>query len=412
MRVVRELLKVPQNVVFRFSSRTTSGVGDYDVTRSWTSDAYTSHYAEIWRVDPFDKHRLGPFQRVVFPTVSLPISHDFKYVFGSTANPKGRYSIKVDGWLRGYTVVNCRWLLHSEQHRGELINNAIKGALEEQANVALFLGELGKSADLLSDTAQQIARAVASVRKGKFSRAARELGIVRPKGMHQSKAFADNWLKLSYGWGPLIADTVGIMKHIHRGSRLLNIESKSRIESTIPMKASSRGVSQGSEGTNLHHLLYDFDYTGKWVRREQVLLRFRPNSNFWDQASRLGFTNPGQLFWESVPLSFVVGWFINLGDWLGNLNRGLTLDFLEGSYTEFHRNHGTVSATGHWANRSNSFNYYEGYQAPSLSAPFEQIMIKRETIPESEVTVSIVLDAPLSVNKAITAVALVVQRLH
>lgn len=411
MKVVRELLKTSQNVNMRFVSKTRDGLGEYDVTKNWVSEAYHSHYAEIWRVDPFDRHRLGNFYRVVYPTVSLPITHEFKYVYGSAANPLARYSIFVNGWLRGYTVANCRWLYQSEQKRSLLINNAIKGAINEQANLALFIAELDKSAGLIADTASQIAKAVKSVRTGKFSRAARELKIRKPKGVSRNKVFADNWLKFSYGWGPLVADAVGLMKQIHEGSRALTIESRSRIASSQPLVSSVRGVYQGSEGTNLHTLQYDFDYAGKWTRHEQVVLRFQPNSNFWDQAMRLGFTNPGQLFWETVPLSFVADWFANTGDWLGNLNRGLTLNFLEGSYTEFHRNRGTVTARGTWMDRSNSFNYVNGYSAPTITAPYEQYMIKRELLAESEVTVTFQFDAPFSVNKAITATALVVQRL-
>lgn len=412
MKVVRESLKTAQNITMRFQSKTRDGLGEYDVTQSWVSEAYHSNYAEIWRVDPLDKHRLGNYYRVMYPTVALAIAHEFKYVYGSKDNPAATYSIQVNGWLRGYTVANCRWLYQSEQKRAMLINNAIKGAIEEQANLALFIAELDKSADLIADTASQIAKAVKDIRTGKFSRAARVLKIAKPKGVSRNKVFADNWLKFSYGWGPLVADAVGLMKQIHDGSRVLKIESKSRIASSQPLVATTRGVYQGSEGTNSHTLQYDFTYTGVWTRHEQVMLRFQPNSAFWDQASRLGFTNPGQLFWETIPLSFVADWFTNTGDWLGNLNRGLTLNFLEGSYTEFHRNRGQVVATGTWMDRSNSFNYVNGYSAPTISAPYEQIMIKRELLAEDEVTVTFQFDAPLSVNKAITAAALVVQRLN
>ncbi len=44
-------------------------------------------------------------------------------------------------------------------------------------------------------------------------------------------------------------------------------------------------------------------------------------------ASRLGLTNPAAVAWELVPYSFVVDWFVNVGDYLNQFSEfhGVTL---------------------------------------------------------------------------------------
>jgi hypothetical protein len=44
-------------------------------------------------------------------------------------------------------------------------------------------------------------------------------------------------------------------------------------------------------------------------------------------ASQLGFVNPAAIAWELVPFSFVVDWFVNVGEFLNNFTDlwGLTV---------------------------------------------------------------------------------------
>jgi hypothetical protein len=49
--------------------------------------------------------------------------------------------------------------------------------------------------------------------------------------------------------------------------------------------------------------------------------------------AKVGILNPLQLAWEVVPYSFVVDWFLPIGNWLGGLDAAAGLDFESGYQT-------------------------------------------------------------------------------
>lgn len=50
-------------------------------------------------------------------------------------------------------------------------------------------------------------------------------------------------------------------------------------------------------------------------------------------ASSLGLLNPAVLAWESVPFSFVIDWFLPVGNFLQSLSTPLGVKFLSGTQT-------------------------------------------------------------------------------
>lgn len=374
------------------------------VSNSWRVDSR--------RVDPLNLELHGNYSREATGLRSIPfVSSEVKYYAGGYGGvTRYDYTMTVEGVGFGYVLPKCSWLSVSESNIAELTNNAIKGAREELVNLALFIAELSQSTDLIASTATKIAGAASDIRKGKFARAARTLKIKKPLKANRNKTFADNWLEFSYGWAPLVSDIAGLLKHISRGSRSLRIKAKSRLESSVPMYAQAT-VLQCSAATQEHHFYVDWEYSGTWIRREQVMLVFEPKSAYWDQVSRLGFMDPSTLAWESIPLSFVVDWFANVGDLLGDMNRGLTLEYVTGSYAEHHRNDGLLSGAGFWHEYNTTVYRYLSETSHVDSCRHIDFRFRRTTIPWHQVAVTFMLNAPFSVNKAITSAALVVQRL-
>lgn len=388
-------------------SRTDSQAAPYTRVSNAT---YSAGYWKNWnRVDPARKLFHGNYQFEFSDFTTLP-TVDAKLMYESTNLTIKRYwSNTCVGTVRGFAIPRCRYLYENEKSYFSLINNCIKGAQEEQVNVALFIGELHQSADLISSAATKIATAAGQVRKGQFSRAARTLNIRKPTRAKRNKTFANNWLEFTYGWSPLVFDAIGAMKHIHRGARTLLINARSRTSSSVPL-FSQGAVEIEKQAADQHLLNYTYKWNSTWERNEQVHLVFRPTSAFWDQVSRLGFMDPGILAWESIPLSFVVDWFVNIGDVLGSLNLGLTLEYVTGSYVEFHRNSGTLAGSGNWASLKSDYKYT--VKKAIFSSPvFTDLKLKRTIVPEAHVEVTFALSVGLAVNRAITSTALVVQRL-
>lgn len=407
MAIVTKSTSSKNRVNFVWKQVSTPVAQSSSFTEGTWSEGWTRN---VSRVDPFNRLLHGYYYAVGTARSNSPYVQGalrYKSPFSGAS-----YAIDVSGTAHGYAVPQIRWLLSSESQKALLINNCIKGIQSEQVSLAQFVGELDKTASLFASKAKRISSAASKVRAGKFSSAARTLGIQKPLKASRSKTFAQNWLEFSYGWSPLVADAVGMMQHLSQQARGLTVRSRSRVNTSVPTVSSSQ-VNLGQEGASQHRFLCDFLWKGTWVRNEQVCLVYRLNDWFWDQVSRLGFTNPTAIAWESVPLSFVVDWFANIGDIFGAMDLGLTLEFVTASHTEYHRHTGVTRVKPLWADlRKPSFYKYSLIEAFGTDTPFQEWRVRRHLIQEHEVVMSFFLSSPLSVNHATTATALVVQALH
>jgi hypothetical protein len=406
------LINLTKTFVPKVEFRWTADRGSVTLSYSAKTGLWTeSSSKDVRRIDPLKKKLHGYYYAEASFLDALPVVNGSLRYRTVAFTPYTNHTIDVTGQGFGFVVPRSRWLYADESQKAVLINNAIGGAQSEQANLALFIAELDKSVGLFAKTANEIARAAGEIRSGKFSRAARTLKMRKPRGASRNKAFADNWLKFSYGWGPLVADAVGIMKHISIGARSLSVTGRSRAGSSVPMSGNSQ-VELAREASSQHRLLATWQYNATWYRMEQVQLVFGLSDWYWDQVSRLGFTNPGSITWETIPLSFVIDWFANIGDLLGSLNLGLTLEYITGSYTEYHRNTGSLTGTPVWTDlRPANFYKYSSISASITPCVFMDYKMRRSVLAKSEVVMTFVLSSPISTNHAITSAALVVQRL-
>lgn len=369
----------------------------------------------VYKVDPLRQFIHGNYQLSTFFLNSMPfINGSLKYTTRQLlGSPPARVkkTISLTGHAFGFTVPRARWLYEQERNRSTLINQAIQGALNEQVNLALFIGELDKTQTLFARKAMAISDAALDVRRGKFASAARRLGIKKPRKARRDKTFANNWLEFSYGWAPLVYDSVGLMKHIATRARSVTVGSRSRIGTFVKPLSWTGQVNHGQEGASQHRFLATFNVNGTWTAQEQVSLVFELPSDFWDQVKSLGFMDPGVIAWEAIPLSFVVDWFANIGDWLGSQNLGLVLKYATGSYVEIHRTSGNVGGTATWFDLKNTLYTYQEVSSTVTGSPFTEVLMRRTPIPINDVVTTLQLRSPLSTNNAITAAALVVQRL-
>lgn len=383
------------------------GTQTFGTSNKWTE----LDYRTIRKIDPVARLRHGLYERRGNSFDTLPgVNAELVYRTRPGVNLRN-FNIKVEGTGYGFVIPSLRWLYEEEKNYFQLINNAIKGAMEQQVNVAMFISELDKTADLIASSSSKIAQAMANVRAGKFSRAARDLGIGTPPGVRRSRTFANNWLEYTYGWTPIVQDMIGALRHVHRGARELLIKPRSRLDWRMANPRDQRQAQLAAQAAREHLLLCTWDYVGTWDVKEQVSLVFRPTSWFWDQVSRTGFMDPGTLAYEAIPGSFMLDWFTNLGDWLAALNLGLTLEYVTGSYVELHRATGTLTGNARWGETKPSSYTYTKASAHVERVVSNEYRVRRTPIPEAHVQVSLVLDAPFSVNRAITSASLVVQQL-
>jgi hypothetical protein len=177
--------------------------------------------------------------------------------------------------------------------------------------MAVALLERRQSITMLVKRAAQLRRVAQKIRKLDFQGAARSLGMTKPKGVSRKKQFADNWLEFSFGWRPLIQDI----------GRVVEI-----LQDPLPKrKVRGKGLSvqDSYSGAWWAGLRYPDRMQAQWIHAETrvfagtTVVGVNPDLYL---ANSLGFVNPALVAWESVPFSFVVDWFTNVGDMLENMS--------------------------------------------------------------------------------------------
>lgn len=87
---------------------------------------------------------------------------------------------------------------------------------------------------------------------------------------------------------------------------------RNRIEEPVYRRVTAV-VSETAEETRTE---YGGVISGKWKTTQRARFYFELDID----ARRIEFGNPLEIAWELVPFSFVIDWFIPIGDWLGSLD--------------------------------------------------------------------------------------------
>jgi hypothetical protein len=119
------------------------------------------------------------------------------------------------------------------------------------------------------------------------------------------------WLEGRYGWRPFVYDVMDHVEALNSGLRPIRMTVRSKVPQ--------------DEGTNV-------TYSGKLVRAGEIWSILTTSAEFSyfyrcgqtadypvrlsSSAFNYGLYDPVGTLWELIPLSFVVDWFVNLGDML------------------------------------------------------------------------------------------------
>lgn len=201
------------------------------------------------------------------------------------------------------------------------------------ASLSVTLAERKQALEMISKRSLQLFRFVNALRKGRFSEAADQLGmeLIAKRKRRVTKAkivkirftrnpmlnkrlppvyesrlkkgaknFANNYLEFHFGWSPLVTDIGNAVEVLQSVWPPMNV--------TASAKQLKKWRTATSYGYN------DYSCTASWRLQTKVEVT-NPNYNL---ANQLGFTNPALVAWELVPFSFVLDWFVNVGDFLSS----------------------------------------------------------------------------------------------
>lgn len=243
-------------------------------------------------------------------------------------------------------------IAHSPQALAMAKQKVINRVKDQKVNIAQAYAERYKTIDLVATTATKIAKALIAVKKGKLGVARRALAGTRgtaPGGKH----LANNWLALQYGWLPLLNDVYGACEHLAQNPKPPSFTITAQASASDSKQSFSDLVS--GSGGSWKIKSSELGYTS--IAR--LALHFRVKNHTVKEMSQLGITNPATLAWEVLPWSFVVDWFLPVGNYLNSLNYDEGLEFVTGFQVLFTKNNWLVHIPGVQFSDAN-YNYVYG----------------------------------------------------
>lgn len=234
-------------------------------------------------------------------------------------------------------------------------NASLAAMYDKMAAMEVGLGETlaegRQTLDMVVQAAERLAAAGRDVRRGRFSSAARRLGLTRvPRGTSKSKGFASNWLAYRYGWMPVYLQVYGSMvvlfEHFRRPDiKMVNASVKDTLSASKGSNFDAGAYSLDSRKAN-----YKVDSSMRWrVTHERTCTMYarsgcvvRFTDHYATTATSLGITDPLLVAWELVPLSFVADWFLNVGSVLGQFGAKIGKEIL------------TTYQTWYWVSRDDN----------------------------------------------------------
>lgn len=217
------------------------------------------------------------------------------------------------------------------------------------SQIGVSLGERKQSMQMVEKRVTQLWRAAKALRRGRPYEFFDELGIVPrrwvPRKSDPKKA-ADLWLEWHFGWEPAIHDIYNAIVILQSPvPQLIKVRVRA---SAIPDRADNSQDFAGS---------YTVDYTYGQLREQMGARIGVSNPNLW-RATNLGLTNPFAVALELVPFSFVVGWFVPIGQFLDSWTDllGLSIDHPYTTQTRFYKSEYQSFAK----NDGSELNHYQG----------------------------------------------------
>lgn len=208
--------------------------------------------------------------------------------------------------------------------RSRLAENVNKMSI----NLGVAFAERKQTASLIANTTYRIAHAAAALKRGHLGDVYGLLGLTRVPSQRELDRLvrtkpdlrvSNYWLELQFGWKPLLQD-------IHGGAELL---AKHVVGNVYLTQA------KGSATVRQTKLLkrYPYPFEG-WIyskSRVRYLIDYHLDSYGKAALSATGISNPLTVAWEILPYSFVVDWFLPVGNFLETLYAFDGFEFVRGS---------------------------------------------------------------------------------
>jgi hypothetical protein len=175
------------------------------------------------------------------------------------------------------------------------------------SQIGADIGERKQAINSVALHAGQLLKAARALRGGRIPDFFKALGIRKHTVRSAASNMGQLWLEYSYGWKPLVEDIHNAVNVLQRPFPFKVV--RGRAKGTYHVHYEQHVASPISD-TSTDHL---------WVIRLQLQMKISVSNWVAWRANELGLINPVAIAWELVPFSFVVDWFLPIGNYLQSL---------------------------------------------------------------------------------------------
>lgn len=293
-------------------------------TKSWSGEDYprTSQRREkVWYQNPFKEGTWRFYKAPISPPkrariVEHPYSCSFLYERDAVHTYCGYIGVQPfytatvkqhGGWSDSQGNVS-HWTSNDDLILLGKLREKLAGS---DFNAGVFLGEGKEALSMITNGATRIFKGISALKKGNLFLAANYLAGAKaakkytPKsgGLDSigRKSVSNNWLELQYGWLPLLQD-------IHGAAQFLAHNLNFPLQHVVKVRRSVPGGSLGPAWGS-----------AKFARTSNVAsCQIKAIISEKSVAQLSGLLDPASVAWELLPYSFVVDWFIPIGNYLQN----------------------------------------------------------------------------------------------
>jgi len=319
---------------------------------------------------------------------------------GCTADITGQFY--VPQWVMGSNSQDPRNSgVYAAVTRDRAVAQLLGRISDQKANILVSLVEAEKSVSMIASFAKKVNDAYVAVKRGKYSLAESILNI-------KVRNARDNWLAYRYGWTPLVLDSYGL-------AELAAKSLDDYFRTGFPFKTSASETWQGSSSTwSIMRPIYGYDASLNYNPRFTVSTKWKvknqsiagawvlPARHWLHDAQAGGLTNPAGVIWELVPYSFVLDWFVHVGNYLQNQSALAGLNIVDG-YTGI-KSTLTISSVLSPLSTGSNCNRYTG--APGFGSVTDRSYSRRPWSGQLPTFRAYVNPDPLNTKRIIDAVAL------
>jgi hypothetical protein len=204
-------------------------------------------------------------------------------------------------------------------------------------NLAQAYAERKQAANMIEKRVYMLLAVARAIKKGRLPDVYKMLspfagsGILprKKKVLPSADNLANYWLEYQYGWRPLLSDIYGATEAIVKASL-----------DRYPIVFTGSATSEKLDVGKLVRLC---TVAGSGSFREIADMHYRETSRYVIRAemddsgrallSQTGISNPLLLAWELLPYSFVIDWFIPVGDYVKQLDYASGWQFKSGTFS-------------------------------------------------------------------------------